>query len=134
MAFKKGASGNPRGRPRGIEDRRVKMRKAFEAKSDDLIQKTIDLALDGDLAALRLCLDRICPPIKVKDEPANIGTLKGTLTEQGQAIVTSMGRGKITPGEAASMLSALASQTKIVEADELERRMTALEKRYADKR
>ena len=31
---------------------------------ESLTQKAIDLALGGDMAALRLCLDRILPPRK----------------------------------------------------------------------
>jgi len=127
MAFKKGQSGNPTGRPRGVKDHRVKMREQFEKRADDLVKKTIDLALEGDMAALRLCMDRICPPIKAKDEPVNIGVLKGTLTEQGQMVVTAMGKGLITPAETASVLSALSSYTRIIESDEHERRLAALE-------
>jgi hypothetical protein len=127
MAFRKGKSGNPSGRPKGIKDIRVKMREKFEVKSAALIKKTIDLALDGDMAALRLCLDRICPAIKAKDDPVNIGTLKGTLTEQGQAIITAMGKGQVTPAETSSMLAAMASQARIVEGDDLARRIEALE-------
>ena len=105
----------------------MKMREQFEAKSDALIKKTIALAFEGDMTALRMCLDRICPPIKAKDDPVTVGKLTGTLSEQGQTIVTAMGKGQITPVETASMLSALASQMRIVEVEELERRLAALE-------
>lgn len=127
MAFKKGQSGNPGGRPRGIKDRRVKYREYLEPHAEDLIKKTVDLALTGDVAAMRLCLERIIPPIKAKGETVNIGTLKGSLTVQGQKIISAMGKGQLTPSEAASMLSTMASQTRIIEADELEKRIAALE-------
>jgi polyhydroxyalkanoate synthesis regulator phasin len=127
MKFEKGKSGNPKGRPKGIRDRRVKYREQLEKHADSLIQKIVELGLEGDVTALRLCLERICPTIKTKDEPVNIGALKGSLAEQGQLIIKAMGQGDITPNEATSMLSALASQSRIVEVDDLEKRITALE-------
>jgi uncharacterized protein DUF5681 len=56
--------GNP-GRPKGA---RHKTTLAIEALLDGdteaLTRKAIELAKAGDLVALRLCLDRICPPRK----------------------------------------------------------------------
>jgi hypothetical protein len=127
MTFKKGQSGNPKGRPKGIEDRRTRFRKHIESKADDLIEKVVEMALEGDVRAIKLCLERISPPMRPKDEPIEIRGLKGTLSEQGENIISAMGEGKLTPSEAASMLSALASQTRIVEADQLEKRLAALE-------
>lgn len=106
--FKKGESGNPSGRPRGIQDKRTALRGLLEPHADDLAQKAVDLALEGDTTALRLCLERICPALRAKDEPVNVDGLNGTLTEQAQRIVKAMGSGVLTPSEAAHMLQALA--------------------------
>ena len=84
----------------------------------------------GDTTALRLCLERIIPSIKAQSEPTNILDLAGSLTEQGEAVITAMGQGKISPEEAASMLQALAVQARITEADELKQRISNLEERY----
>jgi len=128
-AFQKGTSGNPAGRPKGVKDRRVKYRELIESHAAKLIKATVAKALDGDMAALRLCLERICPPIKAKDELVHIAELKGNLTSQGQTIITAMGAGTIAPSEAARMLQALAAQARIIEVDELDRRVSALEAR-----
>lgn len=127
MVFKKGQSGNPGGRPKGIKDRRTVFREHLESHSKDLIKKAVELALAGDVRAMKLCLERIAPAVKPRDEPVEIGMLRGSLTKQGQRIIKAMGLGELSPSEAASMLSALASQTRLVEADELEKRITALE-------
>ncbi|MCU7844690.1 MAG: hypothetical protein KZQ93_12700 [Candidatus Thiodiazotropha sp. (ex Monitilora ramsayi)] len=127
MTFKKGKSGNPRGRPKGVTDRRTLFRKHIESKAEDLIKKVVEMALDGDVRAMKLCLERITPPMRPKDEPVQIGELKGTLAEQGQKILSSIGEGKLTPSEAATMISAIASQSRIVEADQIEKRLAALE-------
>src|SRR5215208_4970074 len=56
--------GNP-GKPKGA---RHKVTLAIEAlldgEAEALTRKAIELAKAGDLVALRLCLDRICPPRK----------------------------------------------------------------------
>ena len=125
--YKAGQSGNPAGRPKGIQDRRTVLRELLEPHSEGLIKKAVDMALEGDTTALRLCLERICPPIRSTGEPVTISGLEGSLSEQGRQIISSMGEGTLTPAEAAQMLSSLASQTRIQEADELERRIEVLE-------
>jgi hypothetical protein len=125
--YRKGESGNPKGRPPGIKDKRTQYRKLLEPHVEELVAKAVELALDGDTTALRLCLERITPPIKAKDETINIGKLEGTLAEQGQAIIAAVGTGTISPTEAATMLGALASQARIREGDELAKRLSELE-------
>jgi hypothetical protein len=127
--FRPGESGNKRGRPRGIVDRRTQYRRLFELHAEVLVAKVLELALAGDATALRLCLERIAPPVKVRDEAVDVGVLEGPLSQQGQMILAAMGGGRLTPSEAATMLSALASQTRLVEGDEIEARLQALEER-----
>lgn len=64
MAFKKGQSGNPQGRPAGTGDKRRELRALLEPHAPALIEKAVELALAGDITALRLCLDRIIPPMR----------------------------------------------------------------------
>ena len=127
--FKPGKSGNPKGRPPGIIDRRTAFKKFIEKDAEAIIKKTVKLAKDGDIAAIRLCIDRIIPPIRSKDEPVNIPNLDGgkTLTEQAQIIITAIGLAEISPTEGTAVLTALASKARIDEIDELERRIKYLE-------
>ena len=125
--FKKGQSGNRAGRPKGIKDRRVKYRELLEHHTPALVDKAVKLALGGDTAALRLCLERVIPAIKTKDEPIKLDRLTGTLTEQGQTIIQAMAKGTLVPSEATTMLQALATQARITELDVLEQRLRALE-------
>lgn len=127
--FKPGESGNPDGRPKGSKDKRTAIRELLQPHAEDLIKKAVELAKAGDTTALRLCLDRLIAPIKGIEMPVFIEDLKGTLTEQGQKIINAAGESKITPGDAAKMLQALATQARIIEIDDLEKRITTLEKR-----
>ncbi|SVE23951.1 uncharacterized protein METZ01_LOCUS476805, partial [marine metagenome] len=57
--FQLGQSGNPRGRPKGIIDKRTRYRIAFEEHSEALIASVIKNALEGDTVAQKMCLDRL---------------------------------------------------------------------------
>jgi hypothetical protein len=127
MGFRKGVSGNPAGRKLGSSDRRTELRELLRPHAAELVQKAVSLALAGDTTALRICVDRIIPTIKAKDAPISIGGLSGSLAEQGQAVLAAMAAGSITPDEANAVMQAIAAQVRIVEADELEKRIAALE-------
>ena len=127
MKFKKGKSGNPKGRPKGIPDKRAALRELLEPHAEELVKKALERALDGDNAALKLCLDRSIAPFRPRSEPAPFTAAKGSLTDQGQAIIDAIAAGELAPDEAASILQALAAQARITEIDELEKRITVLE-------
>jgi hypothetical protein len=44
MVFKRGRSGNPNGRPKGIVDRRTALRELLAPHAQALIEKTVELA------------------------------------------------------------------------------------------
>src|SRR4051794_33664484 len=63
--FQKGQSGNPDGRPNGSRNATtIALETLLHGQASALTQKAIDVALTGDIPALRLCLDRILPPRK----------------------------------------------------------------------
>src|SRR5450631_4897529 len=63
--FARGQSGNPDGRPKGSRNATtLALETLLDGQATALTQKAIDLALTGDMAALRICLDRILPPRK----------------------------------------------------------------------
>jgi hypothetical protein len=61
--FPKGQSGNPAGRPRGSSNRATRAAELLlDGEATALTRKAVELALAGDQAALRLCLDRTVAP------------------------------------------------------------------------
>ena len=65
--------------------------------------------------------------MKEKSATIRIDKLTGPLTQRGLKIISAMGKGAVSPSDASSMLQALASQARIVEIDELEKRVMKLE-------
>ncbi|WP_334031690.1 DUF5681 domain-containing protein [Burkholderia orbicola] len=125
--FKKGQSGNPAGKPRGTRDKRTALRELLQPHAADLVAKAVELAKAGDTTALRICIDRCIPAIKAKDAPVDLPELTGSLAEQGAAVMLAMARGRITPDEANAVMQVIAAQARIIEVDELEKRLAILE-------
>src|SRR4051794_16069286 len=77
MPFAKGESGNRAGLPRGARHKATLAAEALlDGESEGLTRKAIEAALGGDMAALRLCLDRIVPPRRERPVPFRIPPLK----------------------------------------------------------
>lgn len=129
MKYQKGRSGNPNGRPPGIRDKRTELRRLLEPHAEELVRKAVELAKGGDGAAMRLCLDRLIPTLKARDEPApGFGVGADAGADLGRAILRAMAAGDVTPDQASAMMAAISAHSRIVEVDELERRVAALEK------
>ena len=132
MAFQKGKSGNPAGKPIGAKDKRTALRSIFEQHKDELIKIVINKAKDGDSTALRICLDRLVAP--VRSNPVRIESFTGTLTERGEAVMAAIAAGGITAEEGSTLMSMLQAQARLVEATTLDERIAALEKQLGGER
>jgi len=100
-----------------------------DGDAEALIRKTIELGLAGDVAALRLLLDRILPPRR--DRPVAISlppvtTLRDAVAAQA-ALVAAVADGNLTPGEAGEISGLIANVVRFVETLELEQRVHLLE-------
>jgi len=56
--FQKGQSGNPSGKRPGTLNKRTQLIRLLEDNAENLINKLVECALDGDVQALRFCLER----------------------------------------------------------------------------
>ena len=121
--------GNP-GKPPGARSRVTRaMEELFEGQHVALTQAAIDKALEGDTVALRLCLDRLAPPRK--DAPIAIElpavTSAADAVAASAAVLAAVAAGECTPDEGGRVMALLTAHKAIVEAGDLERRITALE-------
>ena len=123
------APGNP-GKPIGARHKvTLAVSGLLEGQAERLTQKAVDMALSGDTTALRLCLERIAPP--VKDKPVRFG-LPPMENAQGaaqaaQAVLQAVSGGVLTPLEGASVMGLVEQHRRSLELTEFERRLEALE-------
>ena len=65
--FVKGQSGNPAGRPVGSKNKCTQFRELLENDLPALVSVLRDKALEGDMHAMRLLLERLVPKVQVVD-------------------------------------------------------------------
>ena len=123
--FKPGQSGNPNGRPKDKTPATL-LRKSINGYMPEIIRTLVDLAKGGDVQAAKVLLDRVCPSLKPQAMPISL-PVNGSLTEQGNEIIRATMSGQIPPDIGSQLITALANQAKIVEIDELSRRIKVLE-------
>ena len=128
--FKPGQSGNPTGKPRGARHRATVAAEALlDGEAEALTRRAVELALEGDTTALKMCMDRILPPRKGR--PINFTlpelTNTGDLRAAALAILGAVSEGDISPEEAAAVAPLIEGVRKTMETDELSRRLEALE-------
>lgn len=129
MAFEKGQSGNPAGRKPGTTVG-GKLRRAIEAKSDEILAVVVEAALSGDLTACNILLNKIIAPLKSVAPNVQLAHANsGDLASQGAEVIKSALVGEIPPDTANQLISAIAIQAKILETGELVKRIEALEQR-----
>lgn len=122
-----GQSGNPRGRARGSGEI-GKLRASIAAHVPEIITRLVEQAKAGDAAAARLLLERVLPPIKASEQAVAIAFAAGaSLADQGRAVLEAARSGALAPGQAAQLLTGLGALAKLIEADELAKRLAALE-------
>ena len=128
--FQKGQSGNPAGKKPGTRNHASRLVETMMAGDvEEITQKVISAAKNGDLTAARIVLDRISPPRK--DNPITLDlpmleTALDAVTAMGM-IMTSVAQGEISPSEAATLTDLVSSFTKTLELSEFEQRLNKLE-------
>ncbi|HEV8679232.1 MAG TPA: DUF5681 domain-containing protein [Stellaceae bacterium] len=130
--FAKGCSGNPAGRPRGIPNPAARAALLLEGEAEALVRKAVDLALAGDAAALRLCLDRVLGPRRGRPTPFDLPAIDSALDLPAAlaAIVAAAADGTLTAEEALALAQALAPLPVALEAREKEERLRERIARY----
>jgi hypothetical protein len=125
--FPGGMSGNPGGRPKVIAEVRDLARQHTRKAIGTLVKVMQSGESDSArVAAANALLDRGFGKPRT-DQPVTLDEMGGGLADQGRAVLRAMASGRLTRTETATMLQALAAQGRIVEVEDLARRLTALE-------
>ena len=132
MSFQKGESGNPAGRPRGARNKRAVLAEhMLEGDTEAIVRTMIERAKEGDMAAVRLCVDRICP--RVTDRPAGFElpplVRAADAPPAMAAIAQALADGDLSAAEAADLGKFVACFVRAFEKADIEKRLVWLETR-----
>ena len=129
--FRLGASGNPKGRPKGARNRATVTAEALlDGEAEAISRKLIEKALEGDTTALQLCLDRILPPRRDRPVAFDLPKIESAAEalSASSAVLASCAAGALSPLEAAEIMGLVSTHMHTLELTEIEVRLTALEK------
>jgi len=123
------ATGNA-GRPKGSRSKvTLAIESLLQGQTEALTQTAVTKALDGDIVALRLCLERIAPA--PKDQPVSFSLPKMhnamDASEAAGSVLTAVSEGELTPIEATRVMGLIDSYRRTLELTEIEQRLQALE-------
>src|ERR1700704_2963573 len=122
--------GNP-GRPKGARNKAtVAAEQLLDGDAEAITGKAIELAKEGDLAAIRICMDRFFPARKDRPIPFDLPKLE-CAADAGAAIasiVAAVASGELTPIEAGELSKLVENFARVVSVTDFEARLDRLEK------
>lgn len=125
--WKPGYCPNPKGRPKGSVGIPGKVRQALAKDIPDIVQRMVEAAKGGDVAAARLLLERTVPPLRAQGAAVAVD-LTGSFVEAGQRLMVACGAGEIAPDTMALIINSLGTMARVQESDELTKRIETLER------
>jgi hypothetical protein len=121
--------GNP-GRPKGSRNKTTLALEALlDGEAEAITRKAVEMALDGDVTAMRLVMDRIMPPRRERPIMFTMPKMEtaADAVKASAALVDAVANGDITPGEAGELSKLVDGFTKAVELHEIQQRLDKLE-------
>jgi len=126
--FEKGRSGNPAGRRPGSRNKATIAAAALLAgEAEALTRKAVEMALDGDPTAMRLCMERVLPPCRERTVEFKLPAIEGIHTGETSgpsahdvaramdAVTSALAQGEITPGEAETIAGVVDTFVRAIE-------------------
>lgn len=128
--FQPGQSGNPAGKRKGTRHRATMLaEQLLDGEAETLIRKAVEKAKKGDIAALRLCIERLLPPRRERPVHFTIPALNSATdaSRAMAAITAAVSCGDLTAAEAGELSKLVESYVRTIEVTEIEHRLQALE-------
>jgi len=126
MAFKKGVSGNEKGRPRS-DSKAALLRATIQDALPSIVAQLILLAEVGDPGAMKLLIDKGLPTPKPQVMSIYLPAT-GTLASKGDRIIKAMMAGELAPDVGSQLLSALHVHAGTIDMTEVAERLARIEK------
>lgn len=122
MPFKPGASGNPNGKKPGTLNRRTQLAKLLEPHAEELIEKLVNQAKQGEPMALKLCIERLLPRIKpdesiIFDLPNGELTDSTHITQTAEEIVKAVASGQLSIKEGRELAKLIDEQRQAIHSE-----------------
>ena len=131
MPFEKGQSGNPSGRPPGARNKTTIIAESLlQGETEMITRLVIERAKAGDMAALRMCLDRVAPPLRhraIAFELPPLETAVDAVTAMA-AITAAVAEGELTPAEAGELVKLVDTFARVLDLAAFEQRIVRLER------
>lgn len=125
-----GQSGNPKGRPVGSRNKKNVIAEEFEKDGSEVARVVMNAALEGDMQAANMVLQRLSPPLRARAEKVTFElTPDAPLHEQANQVLASVAEGAIDPETGKMLIDCIQSVAGIRAVDELEARLIALEEK-----
>jgi hypothetical protein len=116
--FQPGQSGNPNGRPKGTRNKHVVLaEELLKAECESILRKLIQLAENGDVTAIKVCLERALP---VRRLWAGKVEFNGEITSAQDAVaassrvITACAAGELSGSEALDLQRLIANHASLI--------------------
>lgn len=120
-----------RGRPPGSRNKISRLcLDTLESHAETLTKKCLYLAFQGNPTAMRLCMERLLPARRHRTLQFKLPVLKtiADLDVASASVVSGVARGQLTPGEGQDFFQMLEGRRRVIETQDLEQHVRALEK------
>jgi len=128
--FARGNAINLAGKPKGTRHKATRLAEALlDGQVEGLMQRAVQMAMDGDASVMRAILDRLLPPRR--ERPVDLDMPKITdakdLIDASSALMQAVADGELVPGEAAALGQLVGNVAQAVETFQNAERIARLE-------
>ena len=134
--WKKGTSGNPRGRPKGSRNKATLLAiAAMEGELSDVVRVVINAAKGGDMGAARLVVDKLIPATRERQLSIQLPpVLNVDDCANAQAVVlAAVAAGDVLPSEGEALAGLIEQQRRSLETSDLAARLAEIEEQLKER-
>lgn len=101
----------------------------LDGEAERLSRRAVELALAGDVAALKLCLDKVAPSRRDRPIEISMGRIESPIDACSAIsdLIEAVAAGELTPNEADAVAALIERRARLAELHELEVRISRLE-------